>query len=81
MIYTIWVRSKIVVNPDPQRRCYDGCHFSSESVWTGWSSVYSTEDLADARSSVETYRSINPSRQYKITDAQGMLVEELLANA
>ena len=24
------------VNTDPQRRCYNGCHFSSEFRWTEW---------------------------------------------
>jgi hypothetical protein len=24
------------VNTDPQRRCYNGCHFSSEWRWTSW---------------------------------------------
>ena len=24
------------VNTDPQRRCYNGCHFSSEFLWTEW---------------------------------------------
>lgn len=29
-------RMQILVNTDPQRRCYNGCHFSSELVWTPW---------------------------------------------
>jgi len=29
-------RNRIEVNTDPQRRCYNGCHFSSEVVWTSW---------------------------------------------
>lgn len=29
-------RQRIEVNTDPQRRCYHGCHFSSELRWTAW---------------------------------------------
>ncbi len=34
--YTIQKRCKHLINTDPQRRCYNGCHFSSELVWGGW---------------------------------------------
>ncbi len=34
--YVIESRRVIEVNTDPQRRCYNGCHFSSELVWTSW---------------------------------------------
>lgn len=36
MSYTIEMRTVILVNTDPQRRCYNGCHFSSELVWSSW---------------------------------------------
>lgn len=36
MTYTIRYRNQIEVNTDPQRRCYNGCHFSSEFQWTAW---------------------------------------------
>lgn len=29
-------RHKVVVNTDPQRRCYNGCHAKFEIVWSGW---------------------------------------------
>lgn len=32
----ISVRTKRLINTDPQRRCYNGCHFSSEIVWGPW---------------------------------------------
>lgn len=32
----IRTRRRIEVNTDPQRRCYNGCHFSSELRWTAW---------------------------------------------
>lgn len=34
--YTIEQRRKIVVNTDPQRRCYNGCHAKSEERYTEW---------------------------------------------
>lgn len=32
-------RSRIEVNTDPQRRCYNGCHAKSELRWTDWAIV------------------------------------------
>ena len=34
--YRIYGKNQIEINTDPQRRCYNGCHFSSEWVWTDW---------------------------------------------
>ena len=36
MSRNIEMRQKVLINTDPQRRCYDGCHFSSELVWLDW---------------------------------------------
>lgn len=33
---TVYHRKLTLVNTDTQRRCYNGCHFSSELVWTNW---------------------------------------------
>jgi hypothetical protein len=35
----ILVRTRVLVNTDPQRRCYNGCHFSSELRWTPWETL------------------------------------------
>lgn len=35
----IRTRRLIEVNTDPQRRCYNGCHFSSAQVWTPWATL------------------------------------------
>jgi len=32
----IETRQRSLINTDPQRRCYNGCHYSSELVWTPW---------------------------------------------
>jgi len=34
---TIEHRALVLVNTDPQRRCYDGYHAESEWQWTAWS--------------------------------------------
>lgn len=65
-MYHLLFRKKIVVNTDPQRRCYDGCHFSSVKVWTDWQPVAPYRTLEDAQSAAATFKQINPERQYKI---------------
>lgn len=47
---TIFHRKQIEVNTDPQRRCYNGCHFSSEFRWTSWESLETVpEERAEKR--------------------------------
>lgn len=58
-----------VVNTDPQRRCYNGCHFSSEEVYSDWYDVISSDDLDDLKLSFNNFQSINPSWRYRITDS------------
>lgn len=41
----ILVRKRIEINTDPQRRCYNGCHFSSALVWTEWAVIERSEWL------------------------------------
>lgn len=36
MTHQIYFRHKTLINTDPQRRCYNGHHFSSKVVWTAW---------------------------------------------
>ena len=33
------MRRQQEINTDPQRRCYNGCHFSSELVWMSWETL------------------------------------------
>lgn len=44
-------RRLVEVNTDPQRRCYDGCHFSSEIKFTEWAKIDSglTTEQAERR--------------------------------
>lgn len=36
MAAQIWIRTRTVENTDPQRRCYNGCHYSERIVWGEW---------------------------------------------
>lgn len=52
MIFMLMSREKHEVNTDPQRRCYAGCHFSSEWRWGDWQDLcpyLSEQDADDAR--------------------------------
>jgi hypothetical protein len=64
--FTLWFRKKTVVNTDPQRRCYDGCNFSEETVWTAWAEVYSSYSKADLHDSAVQFKRINKDREYKV---------------
>lgn len=37
--YHIYHRYQSFVNTDPQKRCYNGCHFSGEWQWSDWERV------------------------------------------
>lgn len=34
--FTLEHRGTQLINTDPQRRCYNGCHAKSELVWEEW---------------------------------------------
>lgn len=36
MTIALHIRRGQTVNTDPQRRCYNGCHFSSRTDWEDW---------------------------------------------
>lgn len=66
MRYLIYGRKQIEVNTDPQRRCYDGCHFSSEWQWTEWAHLGTVDTEQEATESVALWEAINPKRhEYK----------------
>jgi hypothetical protein len=52
-------RSRILVNTDPQRRCYDGCHYSSELQWTEWVDFESGVSDNDTASRLDFWRGLN----------------------
>lgn len=36
MKYDLHIRRGRLINTDPQRRCYNGCHYSSRIEWEPW---------------------------------------------
>lgn len=56
---TIEFRKLILVNTDPQRRCYNGCHFSSELIWTGWEDIESGIAPDEVESRLTFWRELN----------------------
>lgn len=66
MKYEIYGRRQHEVNTDPQRRCYNGCHASSEWVWSDWYQLGSVSSLEEAKESVDKWKNLNPTRhEYK----------------
>lgn len=58
----IFTRSRVLVNTDPQRRCYNGAHFSSELQWTAWTVLESMRYLkpgADPQARLKFWRELN----------------------
>lgn len=58
MQYKILKRSRILINTDPQRRCYNGAHFSSELVWSQWESL-GTATKENAKERLKFWRELN----------------------
>jgi hypothetical protein len=52
------MRRRTLVNTDPQRRCYNGCHFSSELVWSAWE-VLERPEAGRAADRLEFWRGLN----------------------
>ena len=51
-----------LINTDPQRRCYNGAHFSSELVWTEWEDLESMKYLkpdTDPQDRLRFWRELN----------------------
>jgi len=55
----ILTRQQVLVNTDPQRRCYNGCHFSSELVWTPWVVLEYDVDADKVERRVEFWKELN----------------------
>ena len=49
--FILYRRRKVLVNTDPQRRCYNGAHFSYEHHWTAWEVLdrLETQDIASQK--------------------------------
>ena len=58
-MFKILMRKKEVVITDPQRRCYNGCLFSSVLQWTDWEVLDSTPDAASADRRLTFWKELN----------------------
>lgn len=56
MAFLIQSREAREVNTDPQRRCYNGCHFSSEWVWGEWRTLGERSTQAEAEVIAQEWR-------------------------
>ena len=55
---TIEKRQAYEISTDPQKRYYNGCHFSSEIVWSNWVTFdVTTEKSAESR--LQFWRELN----------------------
>jgi hypothetical protein len=51
-------RQAYEINTDSQKRCYNGCHFSSEIVWSHWT-IFERTTEKDAVKRLEFWRELN----------------------
>ena len=70
-------REQKLVNTDPQRRCYNGCHAKSELIWTPWEVVehVQPEELPrrlefwqELNGYAVSQRGIGAKREYKVEE-------------
>ena len=66
-MFIIEQRKCTEVNTDPQRRCYNGCHFSSEFQWGAWDWLETRVKPNDVDERLEFWRGLN---KYAV-DARG----------
>ena len=59
MTYRIEMSKTIEVNTDPQRRCYNGCYFSSELVSTPWEVLVSGVKDDEIEDKLNYWRDLN----------------------
>jgi len=59
MIYVLMRRKRFLVNTDPQRRCYNGCHASYEYQWGEWESIGRCFSLEKIQDSLRFFQDLN----------------------
>jgi len=67
MSFTLYIRRGTLVNTDPQRRCYNGCYFSSRvdwSDWERWLGDYPTRESAERAARLFT----REDQQFKVEE-------------
>lgn len=63
--YLLMVQRTVEVNTDPQRRCYNGCHFSSEFVKQGWEVLDSSDNKEELERDAKSWQELNRHRRYE----------------
>lgn len=58
-IYNLEARRRYLINTDPQRRCYNGCHFSSELIWGEWYVLEVKIDEETAERKMKFWKELN----------------------
>lgn len=71
MTFVLEARQKVTFNNDPQRRCYNGHHYSTASYWTEWSIWESgIPTREEAESKAEWHREFFTKRVYEFRTRQ-----------
>lgn len=52
-------RNKVLVNYDPQGRCYDGCYFDARWEWGPWEDLHYLKDDEDPDEVMKFLESLN----------------------
>lgn len=59
MSLVLRMRRQVLVNTDPQRRCYNGAHFSSELRWEDWEVLDSNVAPEKVDDTLKFWRELN----------------------
>jgi len=62
--FAIEQRTRVLVNTDPEGRCYNGCNFSEEHRWSGWQRIHTTTN-DNALGDLEFWRDFESARTGK----------------
>ena len=79
MTYTVEIRKYVEVNTDPHRRCYNGCHFSSEIRALPWEAIESGVRQERVEDKLRFWRELNAyavSQRGESAKAEYRAVEE-----
>lgn len=57
--FLVQSREAFEYNTDPQRRCYNGCHASSEWRWAPWRTLAERPTMEAAEASAQEWRDLN----------------------
>ena len=68
MSVSLHIRRGVLVNTDPQRRCYNGCHFSSRVDWSEWEHWMDYPTVEDAERAKSLFQRENQEFKVVITE-------------